>query len=214
MENEYYIIGSGGFAKEVYFLAENTLDKSFIFKGFINKNPTNELVNVRGKKENVIDEDYFLENIKPSQYLALFMGIGDPKLLTKLSFRFMSYKFPNLISENAIFDKKSVFMEKGNIVTAGCIFTVDISIGSFNVFNLSVTVGHDTELGSYNILNPGSNISGSVRIGDSNLFGTNSTVLQNVQIGNNNILGAASLANKSFLSDQVMVGVPAKNIKK
>lgn len=214
MEKEYYIIGSGGFAKEIHFLAESTLDKSYFFRGFIDKNPSMDSIDVRGKEDKVLDEDYFLKKVAPSNHIVLFMGIGDPNLLTLLSNRFKDYRFPNLISSNAILDKKSVHMGKGNIITAGCIFTVDIQIGSFNVFNLGVTLGHDTSVGSHNILNPGSNISGHVKIGDSNLFGTNSTVLQNIEIGSNNILGAASLANKSFKNDQIMVGVPAKNIKK
>lgn len=210
----YYILGSGGFAKEVYFLAEKTLDKNYTFKGFIDKNPLKKEITVRNSTETVIDEDVFLNIVKPSEETILFMGIGNSKVIEALSQKFQSYKFPNLISKDAIFDKKSVKMGQGNIITDACVFTVDIEIGTFNIFNLAMTLGHDTKIDSFNIFNPGTNISGGVSIGNSNLLGTNSTVLQDIKIGSNNVLGAASLANRSFDNNLVMVGVPAKNIKK
>ncbi len=214
MKKEYYIIGSGGFAKEVYFLAQETLDATHNFMGFIDLKPSASVIEARGEIINVLDEDYFLQNISSSQNIDLYMGIGDPKLMHKLSIRFSKYSFPNLIHPNFIGDKKSIKMGSGNIITAGCIFTVDITIGSYNIFNLSTTVGHDTVIENCNVFNPGVNISGSVKIGSKNLFGTNSTVLQMLQINDENILGAASLATKHIDSNCVMVGVPAKKLER
>lgn len=214
MKKQYYIIGSGGFAKEVYFLADELLDESNVFMGFIDYKP--QVINILARRQvvPVIDEDYFLAHILPSDNIHLYHGIGDPKLLSKLSEKFENYIFPNLIHPNFIGDQKSIQLEKGNIITAGSVFTVDIKIGSHNIFNLNSTVGHDTVIGDCNVFNPGVNISGSVKIGSENLFGTNSTVLQLIEIGNKNILGASSLANKNIDDDCIMVGVPAKNLKK
>ena len=61
-------------------------------------------------------------------------------------------------------DWEQIKIGEGNIICAGNIFTTDIEIGSFNVFNLDCTVGHDTVIGSYNIINPSVNISGGVKI--------------------------------------------------
>ncbi|WKK78569.2 acetyltransferase [Marivirga salinae] len=210
---EYYIIGSSGFAKEVYFLAENTLDKEIQFSGFIDFRPKEKEIVVRGRKERVIDENYFLSNIKPNENISLFMGIGDPKLINKLSITFKAYKFPNLINKKFVMDH-SISMGSGNIITFGCVFTVDITIGSFNIFNLNSTIGHDTEIGSSNVFNPGTNISGGVIIGDTNLLGTNSTVLQYKNIGNNNTVGASCLINKDFDSGNLIVGIPGKVLKR
>ncbi len=214
MKKQYYIIGSGGFAKEVYFLADELLEESHNFMGFIDYKPEVKTIIARGQVVSVIDEDYFLGHILPSENINLYLGIGDPKLLGKLSKQFENYIFPNLIHPNFIGDRKSIQLERGNIITAGCVFTVDIKIGSHNIFNLNSTVGHDTVIGDCNIFNPGCNISGSVKIGSGNLFGTNSTVLQFIEIGNGNIIGASSLANKNIGNESIMVGVPAKNLKK
>jgi sugar O-acyltransferase (sialic acid O-acetyltransferase NeuD family) len=212
MNKSYYILVCGGFAKEVYFLADECLDDTYKFLGFIDFKPKNKSIMVRGNEEAVIDEDYFIENVKPSSDINIFHGIGDPILLEKLSERFQNYIFPNLIHPNFVGDKKSIQFGKGNIITAGCIFTVDIEIGSHNVFNLNTTIGHDSIIGDFNVFNPGANISGGVDIKSGNLFGTNCTVLQMLQIGKNNIIGASSLANKNIDDNCIMVGVPAKKI--
>lgn len=214
MKKHYYIIGSGGFAKEVFHLSEEILDSSYTFSGFIDRKPSSEMITVRGRNVPVFDEEHFLKNIIPAKNLNIYFGVGDPNLIQKLSIRFKKYNFPNLIHETFVGDRDSITFGKGNIITAGCIFTVDISVGSFNIFNLNTTIGHDTVIKDNNIFNPGCNISGDVRIGSNNLFGTNSTVLQGITIENNNILGAASLANKNISNDCVMVGVPAKKIER
>ena len=212
MNKSYYILGSGGFAKEVYFLAEESLDSSNKFMGFIDFKPSKTTIIVRGAEEVVIDEEYFLDTIKPDSNIFIYMGIGDPELLEKLSIRFTNYNFPNLIHPNFVGDKKSIQLGKGNIITAGCVFTVDIEIGSYNIFNLNTTIGHDSLIADFNVFNPGANISGGVKINSGNLFGTNCTVLQMLQIGTNNIIGASSLANKNIHDNSIMVGVNAKKI--
>ena len=214
MKKQYYIIGSGGFAKEVYYLAECTLDDSYEFLGFIDFKPENDTIKVRGKIACVIDEDYFLNTIKPSSEINIYIGVGDPKLIEKLSLRFQHYHFPNLIHKSFVGDCNSIIFGKGNVITAGCIFTVDIEVGSFNVFNLNTTIGHDTVIKNCNVFNPGCNISGDVNIGSNNLFGTNSTVLQGLSVNDSNVLGASSLANKVIFSNSVMVGVPAKKLER
>lgn len=214
MKKDYYIIGSGGFAKEVYFLSEEVLGETGRFQGFIDYKPERSVIEVRGREEKVMDEDFFLKNMAPDLEISLFMGIGDPQLVQKLAKRFKDYDFPNLIHPGFIGDKRSIQFGRGNIITAGCIFTVDISIGSFNIFNLNTSVGHDTVIGDCNVFNPSCNISGQVKIGSRNMFGVNSTVLQKLEIRNDNVVGGSSLANKPVDDRNVIVGVPAKKLKK
>ena len=56
-------------------------------------------------------------------------------------------------------------MGKGNIVCAGNILTVDITLGDFNIINLDCTVGHDAVLHSYVTVYPSVNISAVWRLG-------------------------------------------------
>ena len=213
MNKSYYIIGSGGFAKEVYILTLQTLTDSDYFKGFIDIDPPKDVIKIGNENLPVINQVDFLNTIQPSEQIELYIGIGNPGVIDKISKLFKNYSFPNLIHPNVIYDTSSVKLGRGNILTAGCILPVDILIGSFNIFNLSTTLAHDVIIGDNNIFNPGVNISGSVSIGSSNLFGTNSTVLQTLEICNNNIIGASSLITKNIKSDNIMIGIPAKKMK-
>jgi acetyltransferase-like isoleucine patch superfamily enzyme len=170
--NNIYILGSGGFAKELYLLVKRNLSGNCVFKGFIDLDPIHNKIKIGGTQEVVHDENKFLEAVRPASNVHLYMGVGNPGLITSLSERFKEYEFPNLFADNVVFDKQSISIGRGNVFTNGCILTVDIEIGSFNVFNLSCTVGHDTIIGDCNILNPGTNISGNVNIGSGNMFGT------------------------------------------
>lgn len=208
---EAYIIGAGGFAKEVHLILRRS--NAYSFKGFINHQPKSEVIKVGKEDFKVFDENFFLENIKPSERIVLFVGMGDPKILKKVTNKFKNYEFPNLISPCVELDE-SINLGDGNIITKGVNFTVDTTIGSFNVFNLNMTIGHDCTIGSYNVMNPGATISGGVVIGDCNLLGTGSTILQNINIGNNNVIGGNGLLNKNVLNDKVMVGVPCKELIK
>lgn len=208
---KYYIIGKGGFAKEVLFLCKEVFGHLEEFQGFIDYKPIDSETECMGTYYPVIDEDEFLA--KTDADVNVYLGIGDPRTISKVVDKFNGYSFPNLIHASVVKDS-SIMMGKGNIFTAGCILTVDIRIGSYNIFNLNTTVGHDTTIGNCNVFNPGANISGSVKIGNRNLFGTNSTLLQGLSVGDNSIIGASTLINKNVDNNLVVVGVPGKEIKK
>lgn len=206
-----YVLGAGGFAKEVHLLIKRR--NEYEFKGFIEFNPSAQHLKIGDQEFQIHDETKFLSINSPSDDIVLFVGIGDPKIIKKVSEKFTGYDFPNLISPCVQLDE-SVRLHKGNIITKGVNFTVDIHVGSFNIFNLNMTIGHDCRIGDYNVMNPGATISGGVQIGDCNLLGTGVTILQNLTIGSNNVLGGNGLLSKNVLNEKVMVGVPCKELIK
>lgn len=206
MKRPIYILGSSGFAKEVYFLIKEI--GQYEIKGFIDI-VEKEMVCFSEKRIDVVSEkDFFLKETAETCCLAI--GIGSPEVIKKLSIKFKSFTFPNLIHPSVVYDKENVVLGRGNIITAGVILTTCISIGSMNIFNLSSTVGHDAIIGNFNVINPTVNISGGVEIGDSNLIGVGATILQYKKIGNNSVIGASSLVVKDVNSNVVVMGVPAK----
>jgi len=218
IEKDIYIIGSGGFAKEVFWLIKdinNYTESSsrYIFKGFITNDKDITEITISNKSYKVIYEDIFLSNSKKKK-ICIAPGIGNPLVLSDAIEKYLNkYEFPNLIHPTYTGNNDDIKMGIGNIITSGCIFTTGINIGSFNIFNLNTTVGHDVIVGSYNVINPGSNISGGVVICDCNLIGTNSTILQYIKIGNKSIIGAGSVVTKNVEDNVVVIGVPAKVLK-
>lgn len=207
MIGDIVIVGNGGFAREVEQLIFdlNQEDKRWNFLGFVC--PETGSDNVFGN-----DEDVF--NYKSDIYVVF--AIGTPEVINRLSRKYSTYShihFPNLVHPSIILGR-NVKLGEGNILCAGSIYTVDISIGNFNIFNLSCTIGHDTVLGNCNVMNPGVNCSGGVVIGDENLMGTNATILQMIKVGDSNKIGAGAVLTKDFRSGETIVGVPAKSLNK
>jgi sugar O-acyltransferase (sialic acid O-acetyltransferase NeuD family) len=205
------IVGSGGFAKEVAFLIEdiNKKKNEWNLLGYIDEN-----IGESNGKYKVFNNDDWLETIEEKLYVVF--GVGDPILTKKLADKFKSniyLTYPNLIHPNVFGDWDKIILGKGNIICAGNIFTTDIKIGSFNVFNLCCTVGHDVTIESYNIINPSVNISGGVVLSNLILLGTGTQILQYKKIIDNVIVGAGSVVTKDVLESGVYVGSPVKMIK-
>lgn len=203
------ILGSGGFAKEVAFLINdiNLHKQTYNLLGYIdNINEYNNTLKLAG------NDDWLIKRNSP---LCVAIGIGNPDMLQKLILKIILNKqleFPNLIHPNAIGDWENIRMGKGNIVCAGNIFTTEIEIGSFNIFNLSCTLGHDARIGSYNVFNPTVNLSGGIVIGDNNLIGTGAQILQYITLNTGIIVGAGAVVTKNLLETGTYVGIPAKKL--
>ncbi len=211
MLKDIVIVGSSGLAKEIAFLIEdiNKTNAEWNFLGFVDEN-----VGQNVWKSEIFMNDTTLLGFKKE--INVIIGVGFPDLIKKLALKFESnnnIKFPNLIHPNAVGDWENIEMNKGNVITAGNIFTTDIKIGSFNIFNLNGTVGHDTKIGNYNVFNPTYNISGGVTINEQTLLGTGVQILQNLSVVSDTIIGAGALLTKSIEEHGVYVGSPAKKIK-
>ena len=212
---DIYIIGSSGFAKEVYALIEdiNAVSKQYNIKGFIDYDPVSNHFSIGDIVMPVFDEKEWLKDFAGNKDIALAVGLGDPLKLSKLWELYKEFAFPNLIHPSAVGHWKTIQMGQGNIITAGVIFTANIIIGSGNIFNLSTTIGHDAKVGSFNVVNPSVNISGGVEIGNSNLIGVGSIILQFKKLGSCSILGAGAVLTKDLGDFKLAVGMPVKVIK-
>jgi sugar O-acyltransferase (sialic acid O-acetyltransferase NeuD family) len=208
---KYYIIGNGGLSKEILILTKEIFGSTLNFMGFIDIKPEKSEVLIGKYLYPVFDEEILLSSLDYS--CNMYIGVADPEKISKIKEKYKKFSFPNLVHPNVILDKNYVSLSEGNIISPGCIFTADITIGSFNIFNTRVTIGHDVKIGSCNVFQPNVQISGSVKIGDNNTFGVNSCVLQLKNIGDNNKLGASSLLMKSINSGKKYFGIPALEIK-
>lgn len=209
-----YIVGAGGAAKEIYLLIKeiNRSKPIYDFKGFIDVSQK-QYLKIGSSQFTVEKESGFLNNY--TQEAAVVFGLGDANRLKKIVEQYKTksnLEFPNIIHPDVNLDE-SVLLAKGNIITSQCIFTVDITLGSFNYINRGVHIGHDCTIRSYNVINPCAVISGGVNIEDENLVGTNATILQYLNIGSKNIIGAGALLTKDVTNKSRMIGIPAKNIQ-
>lgn len=209
------IYGSGGISIEAASLIEaiNKHNHGTIYQiiGFIEKD--SELINKKINKYSIVASDSTLETfLEGFPLVGLVVPIGTPKVKINIIKNLRGLNnlyFPNLIHPSASLDG-NITMGVGNIITAGCRFTTQISIGNFNLFNLNVTVGHEVIVGDYCVLNPGATVSGGVVLNDAILVGTGANILQYIHIEDYAILGGGALINKNVSTGQTIVGVPGK----
>lgn len=208
---DLYILGAGGHAKEVYFLADRI--GKWNIKGMLDIKAAEPVI-IASKEVPVFPESILDE--MDSENVCLVIGIaGSVKILKKMVILYRErFEFPNLIDPSVVSCLENIKMGVGNVIAPNNTITTALQIGSFNVFNIGGVVHHDVVIGDYNIFGPSVNISGGVQIGDCNYFGVKSTVLQYLKLGDNNLIGAASLVTKDLESNLTVIGVPAKEHKK
>lgn len=212
--NDIFIIGAGGFAREVLCIIDRVNNYSgnlcWRFRGFVDLIDNNDYFGYP-----VISDDQLLNRDSP---IYVVVAIGNPVIRSNLLKRYSGYDhvlYPNLIDPAVLMlNPDRISFGKGNILCAGSILTTDIQLGSYNIINLSCTVGHDTVLGDNNVINPTVNISGEVNIGNNCLIGTGAKILQQLSIGNNAVVGAGAVVIKNVSASSTVVGVPAKPVIK
>ena len=205
------IYGAGGFGREIACLL-NLINKSApepiwnlvgFFDDGLEKGSQNEYGPVLG---NINDLNGW------GKPISIALAIGSPKILNLLTQKIVNDKvdFPNIIAPNVVFlDQSSVQMGKGNLICSNCLFSCNVKIGDFNIFNGFIPVGHDVEIGDCNVVMPSVNISGAVKIGNGNFLGVQSVVLQCLKIGNDTRIGAGSVVIRNTKDGFLYMGNPA-----
>lgn len=98
-------------------------------------------------------------------------------------------------------------------VSGGCYFTIfegtTLTIGEGTLWAFNVCI----QTGNHGLMNRNEYTYASVTIGKNCWLGNSVTILPGVSLGDNVTVGANSVVTKSFPSNVVIAGVPAKIIK-
>jgi sugar O-acyltransferase (sialic acid O-acetyltransferase NeuD family) len=210
---DLYIIGAGGFGREVAWLVEriNEVEPTWNLKGFIDDNT---------KVQGTLLDDYpvvggcdYLINSEREMWTACAVGSAKTrkKIIKKLENN--SYvKFATLVDPSVLYSKR-VNIGEGSIICAGTLITVDVSIGNHVIVNLDCTVGHDDIVHDFVTIYPSVNISGNVEVGECAELGTGMQIIQGKNIGKESIIGAGAVVVRDIPEKCTAVGSPAKPIK-
>lgn len=206
---DIYIIGAGGFAREVAWLIRriNEVKNTWNIVGFIDANK--ELLGTEFDGYKVVGDDKYL-NSKTGAYCVC--AIGSSTLRKKIVSNLTNVRFATLIDPNVQMSSSTKIGE-GSIICAGSIITVDGNIGNHVIVNLDCTIGHDANLEDFVTLYPSVNVSGNVHLGECVEMGTGSKIIQGLDVSKNSIVGAGAVVVRNIEEPGTYVGVPAKRIK-
>lgn len=205
------IVGAGGLGREVAAMIKLKFSHQYNFLGFVDDGlKLGEAIN----GVEVLGNIDWLNHQK--EELAVVMAIGRPGLKAILFKRLHndSLSYPNILDPASSFHEvDKIKMGQGNVVTDRCVFTTNIVMGSFNLFNLNTTVGHDCEIGDFCSIMPGVNLGGGSKLGNEIYVGSGANVIHAVTVGSSSIIGSGAVVNTAIPAGKTYVGVPAKEVK-
>lgn len=210
------IVGAGGFAREVEWLIreinKNAPDSSapYQFMGYV----VSDLSKLTPLEQKSVLGDFEWLEKNRTQWNALAMGIGNAGLrcliASQLDTRFGPVEWPALVHPSVNLDFHSTRIERGALICANVIGTVNLVFEEFCLVNLACTIGHEAIIGAGSVLNPTVNISGGVTIGKGVLIGTGAQVLQYLTVGDGATVGAGGVVTKNVPPQVTVTGIPAK----
>jgi sugar O-acyltransferase (sialic acid O-acetyltransferase NeuD family) len=207
------IIGAGGFGREVLdiFEACNEGVVQYDVLGFLVERDYYTPDCLVNDKPVLGDLDWLRAN---RDEVSVVCAIATPQHRQRIVDQVveMGCRFCSIIHPTAVLTHR-VKMGEGVIITAGCILTNQIQIGSHVQINLASTIGHDVVLEDFATLAPGVHVSGNVRAGTGCYVGTGANIIEKKQLGAWSIVGAGSMIVEDVPANSTVVGVPGKVIK-
>lgn len=211
---DLYIIGAGGFGREVAWLVEriNEVKPTWNLKGFIDDNK-----NLWGTKEDAYPVlggcEYLLKKSEEHEVYTV-CAVGSVKVRKRIieKLKDCGIHFATVIDPSVLISSK-VNVGEGTIICAGTIITVNITIGNHVIINLDCTLGHDDVISDFVTIYPSVNVSGNVVVRECSELGTGAQIIQGKCIESNTILGAGTIVISDIEESGTYVGSPAKKIK-
>lgn len=208
---DLYIIGAGGFGREVAWLVERINDAEPVWnlKGFIDDKMS--LWGSAGGGYPILGGTEYLIQ-QGDVYAVCAIGSAATRKRVITNFMGTSVKFATLIDPPVLISRR-VKIGEGTIICAGSIVTVDIQIGNHVIINLDCTIGHDAYIQDFVTLYPSVNVSGNVILGECAELGTGMQIIQGKRVAANTIIGAGATVVRDIEESGTYVGCPAKRIK-
>lgn len=206
------IIGTGGFARETYWHANNAIGygSEFVIKGFIEGD-----VPLNDKKYGLLPMPVInnIINYEIKKDDVFVIAIADCKIKEKIVeiVKNKNGKFMKLIHKTALI-APSAEIGEGVILCQNTSVSCNTKIGNFVMLNSYTSIGHDAKLGDYCSLMGRVSITGNVEVKDHVYFGCGAKVLPNAKVGAYAKVGAGSVVLKKVKEGETVFGVPAMPI--
>jgi sugar O-acyltransferase (sialic acid O-acetyltransferase NeuD family) len=199
-----------GYSGHAYVVAEAAINSGIELLGYANgieliQNPFH--LNYMGDER----EGYFPWNIC-TNYL---LGVGSNEIRARIAGRVKANNGRCLLiihPDSSL--SETIEIGAGTFVARQVSVNPFVKIGENCILNTSCVIDHECIIGDNVHIAPGAVLAGNVQVGNGAFIGANSVVKEGIIIGENAVIGAGSVVLKNVLPDEIVVGNPAKPIKK
>lgn len=208
------IIGVGGFAREVYWHAQNSIGfgTDWQIKGFLDGDVklSEEEYKKIPEKIPVIGD---VENYKICDDDVFTCAIGTPKVRKKLIEKILSRggNFINLISKDS-YIVPTAKIGIGIILAPKTFLNDLVFVDNFVVINSMSGAGHDAKIGKFSCIMANVNITGGTQIGEEVFVGSSTVFMPKSKVGDGAFIGAGSVILKKVRAGAKVFGNPAMEI--
>lgn len=147
--------------------------------------------------------------------LPAVVAIGD----NKIRFQKCNWLLQNQVELACIVHPTAVVASDSNIgagtvVFAGAVINSGASIGSFCIINSRAVIEHDCSLGDAVHVSPGASLGGNCLLATGAWVGIGAAVRHGTEIGEFSVIGTGAAVVKRVEPFEIVVGVPARPLKK
>ena len=212
MVKHLIIIGCGGFAREVYWHAQDSLGYNIDWdlKGYLDGDIKLDADDYEKLELPVLGD---IDSYDPEPDDVFICAITVPYARKRLVGKMMAKgaKFFTLVHRTAIVHG-NVQLGKGVIVTPRVSIHDHAQVGDFTIINICTGVGHDACIGNYVDIMGGASITGHARIDDEAVIADGACIVPKAHVEQGAYVGTRSLVLKRVKAGTKVFGIPAMPI--
>ncbi len=206
------IIGVGGFAREIYWHAQDSVGfgVDWRIKGFLDGDVKLSAEDYELLPDKVLGDVDSYEICADDVFTC---AVGTPKIRRQLIEKILNRggEFINIISKLAKIIPTAK-LGRGVIISPYVGISDRAAIGDFVALNALTIIGHDAQIGNFSCVMPHANIAGKARIGAEVFIGSGAIILPKAKVGDGATVGAGCVVFKKVRAGVTVFGNPAVEI--